>query len=143
MSDETPSDKAKRARERVDAAEKAQAALDAILPMPSVVGSNGRVEMIAQHRFSNRKVELVHHARLLFDDRAGMARELVGRWGMVAGADGGEDSTGRAKLRLMTPAEVVARAVETASIFADEIERLGWFVSLPSYADLDADDPDK
>jgi hypothetical protein len=39
---------------------------------------------------------------------------------MVGGTLGGEDSTGRAFLRLQTPEEMVSRAFSVADLFIDE-----------------------
>ena len=57
---------------------------------------------------------------------AAICEELVTRWGMVAGNDGGEDSHGRAKLRLQSPEELVARAVETTKLLVAALEKNGW-----------------
>jgi hypothetical protein len=43
-----------------------------------------------------------------------VAVEMATRWGMVAAVPDGEDSAKRQKLRLMTPQELVDRAIESA-----------------------------
>lgn len=62
------------------------------------------------------------------DMRARLAMTLIEKWGMVACtvADG-EDSAGRSRMRLLTPAQVVGRATETAERAIEEMHRLGWF----------------
>jgi hypothetical protein len=50
------------------------------------------------------------------------AREFISRWGMVAAVPDGEDSSGRAKVRLSTPEELVVRAFETAELFHKALE---------------------
>ena len=59
---------------------------------------------------------------------ARIACELLTKWGMVAATPDGEDSAGRAKLRLQTPVELADRAVETAGIAVDLFKALGWMV---------------
>lgn len=66
---------------------------------------------------------------------ASLAAALIEHWGMVAGADGGEDSHGRAKVRLLSPTEVVQRAFDTAELFEAEARKRGHILQLP---DLDA-----
>jgi hypothetical protein len=43
----------------------------------------------------------------------------------------GEDSAGRMKLRLMTPAEVAFRACDIADAAMSEMEARGWLLDLP------------
>lgn len=58
--------------------------------------------------------------------RAECAWEVIIRGhSVIAGDDGGEDSQGRAKLRLQPPAELVKRAFEIADIFVDTVEARG------------------
>lgn len=63
---------------------------------------------------------------------ASFAMVLIEKWGMVAAIDDGEDSAGRAKIRLATPAEVVDRAAEVASLAMTEFEARGWISHLPT-----------
>lgn len=67
------------------------------------------------------------HNKFHPDMRARLAMTLIEKWGMVAAtvADG-EDSAGRSRMRLLTPAEVVGRACETAERAVEEMHRLGW-----------------
>lgn len=64
---------------------------------------------------------------------ARLAIALVEKWGMVSGVEGGEDSSGRAKLRLMTPGEVVERAVATSELLAKTIREKNWMTIIPSF----------
>lgn len=68
--------------------------------------------------------------------KARMACLLVERWGMVAAVEDGNDPQGRAKLRTMTPEEVVARACETADRMVDKIRALGWMQKNPTAEEL-------
>ncbi len=44
----------------------------------------------------------------------------------------GEDSSGRMRLRLATPAEAVARAIETAELLVKACRKKGWIHITPS-----------
>lgn len=55
--------------------------------------------------------------------RALLAWELVGRFALIAGKRGSEDSSGRATLELATPEETVARAFAFADLFVSEAEK--------------------
>ena len=68
--------------------------------------------------FSYIKKEYGGFAQHIAFDRAEspiakLAAEFCLRWGMVAGVPDGEDSSGRQKLRLATPDELIDRAVTT------------------------------
>lgn len=56
---------------------------------------------------------------------------LLEQWGMVAATPDGEDSTGRARLRLSTPEEMVDRAIETVRLAFLKMDELDWFVRVP------------
>lgn len=70
------------------------------------------------------------------DMRARLAMTLIEKWGMVAAtvADG-EDSAGRQRTRLLTPAEVVGRACETAERAVEEMHSLGWFHAVEAHTE--------
>lgn len=87
-------------------------------------------------RYSNRQREIMTHERDLPSWEARLACTLVEKWGMIAAVDAGEDSAGRAKGRLMDPAEVVARACNIAEMTAAECRRRGWVDQLPPIAEL-------
>jgi len=63
--------------------------------------------------------------------RASLATELLTRWGFIGAAQDGEDSAGRQKAKLMSPAEVVIRACEIADLAITEMENRGWFLEVP------------
>lgn len=62
-----------------------------------------------------------------------LATEFVGRWGMVAATLDGEDSAGRAKLRLLTPEELVERALATSTLLYAELRIRGYLVPIPDF----------
>ena len=56
---------------------------------------------------------------------------LVERWGTVAAEPDGEDSTGRAKMKLQTPQDLVNRAITTAEILVEGLQQRGHMLRLP------------
>ena len=58
--------------------------------------------------------------------RGRVAITLVEKWGTVAGYDAGEDSVGRAKIGLMSPSDVVKRALEMADLIIVGLEEHSW-----------------
>jgi len=66
---------------------------------------------------------------------AKLAASMVERWGMIAAIPDGEDSAGRAKLRLATPAELAARACDTAEMLMKRFHMNGWIHVTPSIQD--------
>lgn len=64
--------------------------------------------------------------------KAEIALELIAKWGMVAGIDSGEDSTGRSKHRLQSPEELVERACQTAELAFASLEQRGWLLKVPA-----------
>lgn len=84
----------------------------------------------------NDRRKVIGHQSREFTHRARMATILIEKWGLVAGEPGGEDSAGRAKLKLMEPAEIVSRACTTADLAYSEFEKRGWFVETPTLAEI-------
>ena len=68
---------------------------------------------------------------------AKFAMALIERWGMVAGIEDGEDSAGRAKIRLISSKEVVERAVDVTSRAMAEFEARGWLKHLPTMEQME------
>ena len=63
--------------------------------------------------------------------RARFAVEFIERWGAIAAIPDGEDSSGRQKLRMMTPQELVTRATQTAEYLFAVLNANGWTVEVP------------
>ena len=78
------------------------------------------------------KGALIHNKRMP-DQRGALVVEIVTRWGAVAGVPDGEDSSGRAKLRLQTVEEMTDRACKTVDAIYAEFEKRGWMVELGDY----------
>lgn len=84
-------------------------------------------------------LKVVIHEREHPSFEARIAVDLCERWGMVAATPDGEDSAGRAKVRNLTPREMVTRACDTASALVAEFRDRGWMTPLPSLADVRAE----
>ena len=62
---------------------------------------------------------------------AATAHDIAKHLAMVAGESDGEDSSGRQKLRLMTPEEVATRACDIAEAMWTKFEARGWILDVP------------
>ena len=62
---------------------------------------------------------------------ARLAIECIGRWGMVVGTPDGEDSSGRMKMRHMTPDELVERACIVSEKAIKKFEEKNWLLDVP------------
>lgn len=102
------------------------------MPDDGKLGGNDYFEVSATHGYPNKRPHLTIHSRILCDPRADMARELISRWGMIAGAPDGEDSAGRAKGRLLDVDEVVARACDAADCAFAAFKSRGWSIDIGS-----------
>ena len=80
-------------------------------------------------------VHTLSHARRELAPEARFAMSCIERWGMVAARPAGEDTAGRQKLEVSTPAEVVARACEMSRRAFAAFEEHGWILDLPSMDD--------
>lgn len=69
---------------------------------------------------------------------ARMALAFVERWGMVSAQDNGEDSSGRAKLKLLSPEDVVDRACLISGLLLHKFHELDWILDVPSMDELKA-----
>lgn len=87
-------------------------------------------------RYANRNEVIATLQKESPNLEARIAVSLVERWGLVAGEDGGEDSSGRSKLRVQSPEEVVNRAVTTAELLVEAIRNKNWMVKNPHPTEL-------
>lgn len=78
----------------------------------------------------NRRWPELHDTQAL-QPVALFAIQLIERWGMIAAAPDGEDSAGRAKMRLLASEEIVARACQTALIAFEQFAHKDWLLDLP------------
>ncbi len=78
------------------------------------------------------------HERNHLELRARTSIAFIERWGMVAAVPDGEDTTGRQKLRLATPTELVERACVITEQLFSAMDSKGWITELPSVANVEA-----
>lgn len=76
--------------------------------------------------------EITFHRKTLLDSKAEFATEMLVKWGVVAAMPDGEDSAGRAKLKIMPIDELVQRACETAEKAFTEFGKRGWILDVPA-----------
>ena len=67
------------------------------------------------------------------------ALQLVERFGLIAGQPDGEDTAGRAKARMLTPVETVARAFDLAAESFRVMRERGMLVQLPDLNEINAE----
>jgi len=91
-----------------------------------------------QEKFKNDARYVTVHTDEVLTDRAKYAAALVERWALVAAVPDGEDSAGRAKLRLPTPDELVLRANEIVEALFNDFKQREWIIQGPLRGD-DAD----
>lgn len=93
-----------------------------------------------------QKIELERHSNEaktnindndVFSSKAKIVVEMINRWGMVTGIPDGEDSAGRAKLKLMPPEILVSRAFVIADLMFDELEARDWSIVTATFDELD------
>ena len=74
----------------------------------------------SQSKVKRIEVKLkIHHQAQVF-------AEMICRWGMVAGSPDGEDSSGRSKMKLLEPADVIARAEHMTHLYFEVAKVKGW-----------------
>lgn len=83
-------------------------------------------------KHKNGEAEVLVWETMHLELPAKMAAMFIERWGMVSGIQDGEDSAGRAKLRLATTDEVVGRACDMAALAMQEFEKRDWLTQAPS-----------
>lgn len=85
----------------------------------------------------NRRTTIRVHDNELFQSEAKLASVLIEKWGMVQAVENGEDSSGRARMRLATPEEVIVRACDTAELALKTFREKGWVLNTPSLAEFE------
>jgi len=81
--------------------------------------------------------QLMIHERHKLMPQAVLAVELVKSL-MIGAIPDGETSSGESAHRLLTPVEIVTKAVATAELVYAEVEAKGWVLEVPSLTELDA-----
>ena len=77
------------------------------------------------------KPGIVFRSAEVLGAEADLAVRLLEHWGLVASESDGEDSAGRHRIRRASPEEVVARALDTATLLYSEARKRGLLVSVP------------
>ena len=88
------------------------------------------------YREYGRPFGLKIHEREWPSQKARFAMAMIERWGMVSGMMDGEDSAGRAKVRLASVDEVVERAVEASEKAFEAFRSKGWIEDLASVDEI-------
>ncbi len=110
---------------------------DEIKPRRLTYRIDDETSIVVSENLRNYKTE---HATAItqFLNREGrMASILIERWGMVSGEPDGEDAAGRARLKPLSPNEVVERACDTASLACKAFKDRGWAIQVPSVYELE------
>jgi menaquinone-dependent protoporphyrinogen IX oxidase len=82
--------------------------------------------------------EVTVYSTQIPDATAVLAMQYLERWSMVAAMPDGEDSSGRAKLRLPTTEEVVARAYDIAERAVSMAKERGHVIDVPDLNEINA-----
>lgn len=82
------------------------------------------------------KKQVVVYTTTSLDEPARLAGVLIEKWALVAAAPDGEDSAGRAKARLLTPEELVDRAIGVSERFYEVMRARGHLVDLPDLNEI-------
>lgn len=82
------------------------------------------IKVLKSQWANEKEPHIVRHNTEMLNPQAEFAKELIARWGMVQGFDNGEDTAGRHQFGLMSPSDVVKRAIEVSDLmykaFADD-----------------------
>jgi len=84
-----------------------------------------------------RRNQLFIHTTESFDEQGKFAYDLMKTYACAAVPDG-ETSTGNVNLRMVTPAEAVEHVMTVTRLFFEEIDKAGWTIKYPGYAEMEA-----
>ena len=91
--------------------------------------------MTLQHRigdrYSNARNELMVHDTEMLELEAIFACDIMKQLGIVACKTVGEDSSGRQKVELLTPTEVVDRALQISQYAFEKFREKGLIAQMP------------
>lgn len=97
----------------------------------TITAKNDSRAFKAGNEFSNYSSSIIEIEFRKPSLRARLMFGYLEKWGLVAAMPDGEDSAGRAKLRLPTTEELVGRSGEIADAAATLAEENGWFDETP------------
>ena len=96
------------------------------------------VHAVRRNSYGETKLpSLVVHRGELPTDEASFAMAILERWAMVQGQTDGEDSAGRARLKLMPVDEAVQRACDISESAYAAFRVRGWMLDVPSLNELE------
>lgn len=72
----------------------------------------------------------VHHKGMA-NYTAKLAEQIVNHCALITGQENGEDTAGRAKLKLMSAADVAQRACDIAENMVAIFDKRGWVIEFP------------
>lgn len=91
-------------------------------------------ELVYLEEYKHAKV--LHHNRYELSNRARFACALLEKHATIAGVEDGEDSSGRQKLKLQAPKELVQHCIEVSDEAFKAFEELGWYHEIPPYEEV-------
>jgi len=105
------------------------------------LGGNDNVTVVLENDSWNDRWKEQTKLSQMPDQRMLLLTALLEKHAMVAAAPDGEDSSGRQRLRLSTPAELVARCAELVELSYSTAREKGWLVEIirPSETDEEKD----
>ena len=89
-----------------------------------------------QNQFVSSRMQSHDYPKELPNLKARVAMDMAQRFGLISVKPDGEDSTGREKMLLLTPSEVVDRAVSIADQLVNEINKRGWMIPMPHPSEI-------
>lgn len=106
------------------------------------------IKVLKSQWTKEKEPHVMAHNTEILTPQADFARDLIARWGMVSALDDGEDSSGRHKLKLMPPHEVVSRAIETSDLMYKAFADNNMLIQVPTLDEMQkiadkAEDVDK
>ena len=84
-------------------------------------------------RYGSQPAGVACHRRAVTNVRGAFALKLMEHFSLVAAKEAGEDSSGRAKVRLANPEEIVRHCCEVSDLAFSELESREWYVPFPEY----------
>lgn len=87
-------------------------------------------------RYSNSRQDYILHETEILSQEAAFTCDLLKQFGIIAGTDNGEDSSGRAKMTYVDVDFIVDRAVSISEKAFARFREKGWITDGPSIDDL-------
>ena len=88
------------------------------------------------NQYSNSRKDLMVHETEMLELEASFACDMMKHLGIVACKSGGEDTSGRQKLALLTPVEVVDRALAISQYAFEKFREKGLVAVVPDISEV-------